>query len=114
MDIRIASAAFAVIVTWSLAGIIAHGLALLSPELAAVWGTIVLLVLSAFLAIMGVEWRRQELRWLVFVLMAVAGYKLVSQDFSQKHTLALVVSLLLYGGMLVLLPRLMRPQNIRT
>ncbi len=112
-DDRLAAAVMAVILTWSLAGITAHGLVLLSPELAPVWGTVVLVVVAAFLAVMGVEWKRQELRWLVFAFMTVAGFKLITEDLRQKHTLALVVSLLLYGGMLILLPRLLRQDGRR-
>ncbi len=34
------------------------------------------------------------------------GYRILMRDFSLGHTLALFVSLLLYGGALVLLPRI--------
>ena len=39
-------------------------------------------------------------------LMAFAAYKLVTRDFFVATTLPLVASLLMYGGTLVILPRI--------
>ncbi len=61
---------------------------------------------SVGFAIAASRFRRPELMWSVYLLMAVTTYKLVIQDLRQEQALAIVVSLLLYGGSLVLLPRI--------
>jgi hypothetical protein len=40
--------------------------------------------------------------------MALAAWKLVARDFQHEHSLALVVSLLCYGGTLIVLPRVLK------
>jgi hypothetical protein len=40
--------------------------------------------------------------------MVLTGYKLVAQDLRHGETIALFASLLLYGGTLVLLPRILQ------
>lgn len=70
--------------------------------------TAVLTVLAIFLAWSGARWRRFELVWLVYPFMVLTAYKLLVQDLPQGETLALFVSLLLYGGALVLLPRILQ------
>jgi hypothetical protein len=40
--------------------------------------------------------------------MIFTAYKLLTQDLQESHKLALFVSLLLYGGALVLLPRILQ------
>ncbi len=98
-------------VAWIVAGAATH-------ELAAAWpggdavsdtlGTAFMVLLSIILALSGVRWQRKELVWLVYGLMALAGWKLVARDFQNEHGLALVASLLLYGGTLILLPRILQ------
>ncbi len=61
---------------------------------------------SVGFAIAASRLRRPELMWSVYLLMSVTTYKLVIQDLRQEQALAIVVSLLLYGGSLVLLPRI--------
>jgi hypothetical protein len=46
--------------------------------------------------------------WLAYCLMALAAWKLVARDFQHERNLALVVSLLFYGGTLILLPRILQ------
>jgi hypothetical protein len=102
---------FAAVVTWILAGAATH-------ELVAAWpgsgapsdtlGTAVLTLLSVALASSGMRWQRSELLWLVYGFMALAAWKLIARDFQHEHSLALVVSLLFYGGTLILLPRILR------
>ena len=81
------------------------------PAPVATLGTGVLTLLAAVLAWIGQRQSRSELIWLMCAFMAVAAYKLLSQDFRQERTLPLVVSLLLYGGTLMLLPRILRKKN---
>ncbi len=74
-------------------------------------GTMVLTGLSLALAWAGTRWGRRELVWLLYGFMALAGYKLATRDFMDEHNLPLVVSLLCYGGALILLPRMLRVQS---
>lgn len=107
-DERLAAVIAAALLVWLSCGTLSHGLTLLSPELSAMWGMVVVAVLAAILAALSAEWRRGELRGLVWALMAVAALKLLRTDLRQQHTLGLVVSLLAFGGMLVLVPRILR------
>jgi hypothetical protein len=45
--------------------------------------------------------------------MFLGGYRLVMQDLQQGHTGALFFSLLLYGTVLIALPRLKAAQGVR-
>ncbi len=54
------------------------------------------------------RWMRQELIWLSYALIAAAGYKLLAEDFRQGQSLTLFVSLIFFGGALILLPRLLK------
>jgi hypothetical protein len=108
---RASSFTFAAIVAWILAGAATH-------ELVAAWpgngapadtlGTGVLTLLSVALAWSGRRWERRELVWLVYGFMALAAWKLVARDFQHERNLALVASLLFYGGTLILLPRILQ------
>ncbi len=71
-------------------------------------GTAVLTTLSVALAWVSARWRKREGGWLVYGLMAIGAYKLVMRDFPEERNLTLVVSLLFYGGALILLPRLLQ------
>jgi hypothetical protein len=82
----------------------------------AIWGgfprdtlaTVVLTALSLTLAWGGTHWRRPELIWLLYGLMGLGAWKLVARDFINEHNLPLIVSLLCYGGALIVLPRILR------
>ena len=74
-------------------------------------GTIVLTGLSLALAWAGTHWRKPELVWLLYGFMALGGYKLAIRDFINEHNLPLVVSLLCYGGALIVLPRMLRSKS---
>jgi hypothetical protein len=73
--------------------------------------TVVLTGLSLALAWVGTHWRRPELVWLLYGFMALGGYKLATRDFINEHNLTLVVSLLCYGGALIVLPRMLRAKS---
>jgi len=70
--------------------------------------TLVLTFGSVLLAWVGARWRRQELVFLVYPVMVLGAYKLLTQDLRQDRTLALFLSLVLYGGALMFLPRLLQ------
>ena len=56
----------------------------------------------------GGKWHRFELTWLAYPLLALAGLKLIAEDFQQGHSITLFASLIFFGGGLIVLPRLMR------
>jgi hypothetical protein len=74
-------------------------------------GTVVLTGLSLALAWVATHWRKPELVWLLCGFMALGGYKLAIRDFINEHNLPLVVSLLCYGGALIILPRMLRGKS---
>lgn len=113
---RVASLLLAASAFWNLAEI---GGAIASPLCRAAHGTeaadfcptILTLILAglSLAAARAASMRdRPELRWIAILFAAVATYKLVSQDLRQAHTFAAVLSLIIYGGALVLLPRILR------
>jgi hypothetical protein len=60
------------------------------------------------LAWLGRRWNLPELIWMLFPWAAFGAVKLVVEDFAAGSPATLFVSLVLYGGMLVALPRLLR------
>ncbi len=64
--------------------------------------------LALALAYLGLRWRRAELGWLAYVAVVFGTLKLLFEDFRIGNASSLVVSLLFYGLVLILLPRLMR------
>jgi len=111
--VRLSSAIAAANLVWAIAGLLAGGLVVMFHSFAgiipaATVRTAVLTVMAAVLAWAGTRWSRVELVWLVYALMAVAAYKLLTQDLRQEATVMLFVSLLFYGGTLILLPRLLQ------
>jgi hypothetical protein len=106
---RLAAFLIAASLGWIVAGLAVHaaqGWRIPITTLA----TAVLTFLAIGSAWCGTRWRRTELIWLVYALMTVAAYKLVTRDFL-AHTLPLVVSLLLYGGTLLLLPKILQKRK---
>ena len=102
---------------WVVAGMATSGLVAAWQGLAggrgesvpsATLGTTALMLLSAAIAWSSVKWQRPELIWLVYTLMIIAGGKLLMLDLRLNSTLHLVVSLLMYGGTLTVLPRILR------
>jgi hypothetical protein len=76
---------------------------------AAVVRTAVLAALALVLACGARRGTWPELGWLVYPLVALGGVKLLLQDLREGRPATLVVSLALYGAVLVLAPRLMKP-----
>ena len=63
---------------------------------------------------LGLAWTAQraslpELGWLVYPLLAAGGLKLLLEDVRQGRPATLVASLALYGAVLILAPRWLRP-----
>jgi hypothetical protein len=114
---RLVLLAIAGICIWSVMGVVSGvlvavlgntGLLGRGNAAAATVGTVVLTAASVGMAWQGTKGQRFELVWLLYPIMLLAGYKLLTQDLRQEHTFALFVSLLCYGGSLVLLPRMLR------
>jgi hypothetical protein len=70
--------------------------------------TFVLSAAALLLAWAGGRWDRPEFGRLVYPVMVLGAYRMVVVDLHQDRTAALFLSLLLYGGALILLPKLIR------
>jgi hypothetical protein len=57
---------------------------------------------------LGRRYERRELILLAYPLMAIAGVKLIAEDFQEGRSLIFVLSLLLFGAGLMILPGLLR------
>ena len=77
---------------------------------AAVLRTAVLAALVLGLALAARRGPWPELGWLVYPLVALGGVKLLLQDLREGRPATLVLSLALYGAVLVLAPRLLKPE----
>ena len=104
-------------ITWILSGIACHTLILIWMGVAKGWaeripadtlGTVVLMIFSVALAWASAHWSKRELAWLVYGFMGLGAWKLATRDFVNERSLALVISLVFYGGALLLLPRMLR------
>ncbi|HXY39694.1 MAG TPA: hypothetical protein VEQ10_08495 [Vicinamibacteria bacterium] len=84
------------------------------PQDAGVSAVVRTAVLAALaLALAGVARRGElpELGWLVYPLLVLGGMKLLLQDLRDGRPATLVISLALYGLVLTLAPRLMKPRT---
>jgi hypothetical protein len=84
------------------------------PGFAAVLRTAVLAALALGLAVAARRVRWPELGWLVYPLVALGGIKLLLQDLREGRPATHVLSLALYGAVLVLAPRLLKPGEGRS
>jgi hypothetical protein len=80
---------------------------------AAVLRTAILAALARGLALAARRGTWPELGWLVYPLVALGGVKLLLQDLREGRPATLVLSLALYGAVLVLAPRLMKAGEVR-
>ena len=67
--------------------------------------TSLLCAVAIGLALAGSRWGRGELLWLQYPVMFLGAAKLLLEDFPNGRPAALALSLLSYGGALILLPR---------
>lgn len=82
----------------------ALGLTLDAPSLATL-RTALVAASAIVLAWFGWRYGRPELIWLLYPIMFFGGIKLLIEDFRQGRPVTLFLSLLFYGGTLILLPR---------
>jgi hypothetical protein len=71
----------------------------------------VLVALALAMAWAGARWQRLELSRLIYPAMTLGAYRLVMEDLHLERKAALFLSLLLYGGALMLLPRLRQSEH---
>jgi hypothetical protein len=103
------------LVVWSFAGLAAG---LLSAFVAAAAGTgaafvaasrtAVIAILAVGLAWAGRRWSLQELTWFVYPVLIAGGAKLLWEDLHYDQPVTLFLALALYGGALIVTPRLMK------
>lgn len=99
-----AAAALAVVaILWLIAGRTE-----LSPSRLSVIRTVVNCALALALAYLGSRWNRIELAWVAYTAVAFGTLKLLFEDLRFGNAASLVLSLLFYGLILILLPRLTR------
>ena len=70
--------------------------------------TIVDCAMAVALAFAGARWKRVELGWVAYAAVGFGTLKLLFEDLRFGNAASLVVSLLFYGGVLILLPRMMQ------
>jgi hypothetical protein len=92
----------------------ALGAAAGDPALAAALRTAILAALALGLAAAARRRSWPELGWLVYPIVALGGVKLLVQDLPAGRPATLVLSLALYGAVLVLAPRLLRSEEARS
>jgi hypothetical protein len=105
-----AAAALSVVaIAWLAAG----GLEL-SPSRLSVIRTILNCALALALGYLGSRWKRLELGWVAYMAVAFGTLKLMFEDLRFGNAASLVVSLLFYGLILILIPRLTRRGQTRS
>jgi hypothetical protein len=77
-----------------------------TPSLLAAARTLVTCGLALALRFSGSRTSHRELIWISYAAIALGTVKLLLEDFRQSHPAALAFSLVCYGAMLILLPRL--------
>lgn len=92
---------------WGIAGMAAHGVPS-SFVFSAPVRTGLLIALAAGSSWAGRRFGHEELVWLVYPLLAAAGVKLLVEDLRAGRSLTMFLSLILFGGALLLLPKLVR------
>jgi len=104
-----------VVAVYATAGLAVSGLVWLiaraaTPALSqlAVIRTIVTGAAALGLACIGAQWKRLELVWLAYAATVLGGLKLVIEDLRIGSTQSLAVSLVIFGAVLILIPRLVR------
>lgn len=109
----------AALATWTADGVIvAYVLSLVPTRLdvaqVSTVRTIVLVVSAIALATAGRRPQGREASWLTYPLLTIAGLKLVLVDFMQGRPTTLFAALAVYGGALILAPRILRRAGTRS
>jgi hypothetical protein len=101
------------VVVWSFAGMAAGVLSAsivaaagTDPAFVAASRTAVIAILAVGLAWAGRRWSLQELTWFVYPVLIAGGAKLLWEDLHYDQPVTLFLALALYGGALIVTPRL--------
>jgi hypothetical protein len=70
--------------------------------------TLMISLIAIALGWCGRRWNLTELIWILYPWMTFGAVKLFAEDFRQGRSATLFLSLLVYGGTLIALPRLLR------
>ena len=113
---RVPAAVIAALLCWTLANLSARFLipASMDPPFAATLRSGIIAVIAIALAWFGSRKNLRELIWVLFPWMILGAVKLAYEDFPQGRSATLFLSLLLYGGTLIALPRLLRRRATRS
>jgi hypothetical protein len=101
----------AALAAWTLGGVLSAGLAAVVPSAvadpgaAATLRTVVLSGMVLGLASAARRWTLPELGWLVYPLLAIGGFWLLSEDLPHGRPATIFLSLASYGGALIVAPR---------
>lgn len=77
-----------------------------SPSFVATFRTLVTCGLALGLAFAGSRAKRRELIWISYAAIALGTIKLITEDFRHSHPAGLAISLVFYGGLLILVPKM--------
>ncbi len=108
---RVSAAILAVLLCWSTAGLTA-GLLIGARSDVSIMSTLrtgLIAAVALICAWFGPRFNLRELIWILYPWMVFGALKLFAEDFRQGRPVTLFLSLLLYGGVLLALPRLLRP-----
>ncbi len=70
--------------------------------------TVVICLVALVLGYSGARWKRVEMIWVAYVVIGLGTLKLLFEDLRFGNAASLVASLLFYGAILILIPRLTR------
>jgi hypothetical protein len=99
--------AFAALAVAAIVGLAGGRVELAASRLSVV-RTIVDCAVALALGYMGSRWGRVELGWVAYAAVGFGTLKLLVEDLRFGNASSLVLSLLFYGGVLILLPRMMQ------
>lgn len=99
--------AVAALAVTPLVWLVARGAPPALPQLAVV-RTSVTCAAALLLAFVGARWKHIELVWIAYAAAVLGSLKLVFEDLRIGSTQSLAASLLIYGTVLILIPRLVR------
>ena len=97
---RVAAAISVALLCWSIVA--------LAGGFESTLSTVVISTIAIALAWFGRHWNLPELIWVLYPWMVFGAAKLLAEDFRHSRPAALALSLLVYGGALIALPRLLR------
>jgi hypothetical protein len=77
-----------------------------APSFLATFRTLVICGMALGLAFAGSHAKRRELIWISYAAIALGTVKLITEDFRHSRPAALAISLVIYGVLLILVPKL--------